>query len=149
MRWSLRLSEFDFGVEHTSGSKVTHVDALSRHVPTVGGRTVLTKQLILEEECKDLFCGRQKQSRLTPRSEFFLYMDGLLYRRQSGKEHQLVVPQSLVQEVIAENHDPIFVAHPGSKRTFELISLRYWWPKMRQNIEDYVTRCDKCQTRKG
>jgi hypothetical protein len=71
MRWSLRLSEFDFCVEHTSGPKLTHVDALSLHVSTVGGKTVLTKQLILEEQCKDSFCGRQKQARLTPRSEFF------------------------------------------------------------------------------
>jgi hypothetical protein len=43
--------------------------------------------------------------------------------------------------VIAKNHDPIFVAHPGNKRTFELIYLGYWWPKMRQGIEGYVRRC--------
>ena len=49
-------------------------------------------------------------------------MDGALYRREKGKPPKLVVPQSLIQDVIAENHNPIFVAHPGSKRTFELIS---------------------------
>ena len=65
------------------------------------------------------------------------------------KQPKLVVPQALIQEVIAENHNPIFVAHPGSKRTLELISLKYWWPKMRQSIQEYVRRCDKCQTRKG
>jgi hypothetical protein len=32
MRCSLRLAEFDFTVERTPGSKVAHVDALSRHV---------------------------------------------------------------------------------------------------------------------
>jgi hypothetical protein len=66
-----------------------------------------------------------------------------------GKQLKLVVPQALIQEVIAKNHNPIFVAHPASKRTFELISLKYWWPKMRQSIEDYVRRCDKFQTRKS
>ena len=59
------------------------------------------------------------------------------------------VPQALIQEVIAENHNPIFVAHPGSKMTLEFISLKYWWPKMRQSIREYVRRCDKCQMRKG
>ena len=63
-------------------------------------------------------------------------MDGALYRREKGKPPKLVVPQSLIQDVIAENHNPIFVAHPGSKRTFELTSLKYWWPKMRKNIEE-------------
>jgi len=66
-----------------------------------------------------------------------------------GKQPKLVVPQTLIEEVIAENHNPIFVAHPGSKGTLELIYLKYWWPKMRQSIEEYVRRYDKCQTRKG
>jgi hypothetical protein len=73
----------------------------------------------------------------------------VLYRRVKDKQPKLVVPQTLIQDVIAENHNPIFVAHPGSKRTFELISLKYWWPKIRQSIEEYIRRCDKCQTRKS
>jgi hypothetical protein len=73
-------------------------------------------------------------------------MDGVLSRRVKGKQPKLEDPQSLIQDVIAENHNPFFVAHPGNKRTFELISLRYWWPKMRQSVEEYVMRCDKCQT---
>jgi len=72
-----------------------------------------------------------------------------LYRRVKGKQPKLVVPQSLIQDVITENHNPIFVAHSGSKRTMELISLRYWWPKMHHSIEEYVRHCDKCQTQKG
>ena len=34
-------------------------------------------------------------------------------------------------------------------RTLEVISLRYWWAKMRQNIEEYVRSFDKYETRKG
>jgi hypothetical protein len=61
------------------------------------------------------------------------------------KRPKLVIPQSLIQDVNAENHDSIFVAHPGNKRAFELMSLRYRWPKMRESVDDYVGRCDKCQ----
>ena len=32
MRWSLQLSGLDFIVQHRAGSKIGHVDALSRHV---------------------------------------------------------------------------------------------------------------------
>jgi len=71
-----------------------------------------------------------------------------LYRRAKGKQPKLVVPQSLIGDVIAENHNPVFVGHPGNKRTLELISLKYWWPKMQQSIQEYVRRCEKCQTRK-
>jgi len=104
---------------------------------------------MMKEQKKDLFCKEQVQNRLTANSEYFLDMDGVLCRTVKGKQPKLVVPQALIQEVIAENHNPIFVAHPGSKRTLELISLKYWWPKMRQSIEEYVGRCDRCQTRKG
>jgi hypothetical protein len=109
----------------------------------------MSMEIMIKEQKKNLFCKEQVQNRLTANSEYFLDMDGVLYRRLKGKEPKLVVPQDLIQEVIAENHNPIFVAHPGSKRTLELISLKYWWPKVRQSIEEYVRRCDKCQTRKG
>lgn len=60
MRWSLRLSEFDFVVEHKAGSKIGHVDALSRHVATVLDDGILSKERILLEQRKDSFCKSQK-----------------------------------------------------------------------------------------
>ena len=146
---SLRLPEFDFEIEHVPGSKIEHVDALSRHVGLVEETQLMSKELMIREQKKDPFCKEQTQNRPTANSEYFLDMDGVLYRRVKGEQPKLVVPESLKQNVIAENHNPIFVAHPGGKRTFELISLKYWWPKMRQSIEHYVRRCDKCQTWKG
>jgi len=35
MRWSLRLSEFDFFIEHKAGTKISHVDALSRNIGAI------------------------------------------------------------------------------------------------------------------
>ena len=130
MRWSLCLSEFDFAIEHVPGSKIKHVDALSRHVGLVEGTQLMSKELMLREQKKDLFSKEQMQNRLTTNGEYFLDMVVVLYRRVKGNQPKLVVPQSLIQDVITENHNPIFVAHPGSERTFELISLKYWWPKM-------------------
>jgi hypothetical protein len=43
MRWSLRLADFDFVVEHRAGSKIAHADALSRHVRAVEEGLTLTK----------------------------------------------------------------------------------------------------------
>ena len=47
MRWSLRLSEFDFEIEHVPGSKIKHVDALSRHVRLVEDTQLMSKELML------------------------------------------------------------------------------------------------------
>jgi hypothetical protein len=58
------------------------------------------------------------------------------------------VPKSLVEDIIKANHDPVYVAHPGTKRTVDLISLSYWWPSMRKSVEDYIRKCGSCQRRK-
>jgi len=50
MRWSLRLSELDFIVEHRAGIKIPHVDALSRHVGTISSATQLSPEEILDEQ---------------------------------------------------------------------------------------------------
>jgi len=61
----------------------------------------------------------------------------------------MIVPATLVHEVIMLNHDPVYVAHLGTKRTHDLIALQYGWRGMRKAIEDYVRKCDLCQGRKG
>jgi len=58
-----------------------------------------------------------------------------MYKRQSSDKHQLVVPRTLIHDVIKENHDALCIAHPGVKRIYDLISLSYLWPGMRRYIE--------------
>jgi len=92
MRWSLSLPEFDFDIEHVPGAKIKHVDALSIHVGMVEDTQIMSKELMFREQKMDLFCKKQKQNRLTTNGEYFLDMDGVLYRRMKGKELKLVVP---------------------------------------------------------
>lgn len=72
MHWSLGLSEFDLDIEHVLGTKIRHVDALSRHIGLVEENQLMSKELILKEQNKDPFCGKQKQNCLTAKGEFFL-----------------------------------------------------------------------------
>jgi hypothetical protein len=55
MRWSLRLSEFDFVIEHKAGTKISHVDALSRHVGATMEDGLPDKERFLEEQKRGLF----------------------------------------------------------------------------------------------
>jgi len=106
------------------------------------------KDRFIEEQRRDPYCSTLKPGKHTGKADFFLDDDGVVYKRRTNYKHQLVVPASLVQSVIRANHNPVFVAHPGIKRTFELVALNYWWPGMRKSIEDYVQKCDPCQRRK-
>lgn len=47
LRWSLRLAEFDFQVQHRPGTKIKHVDALSRHIQQVMVSETLTKENVI------------------------------------------------------------------------------------------------------
>ena len=149
MRWSLKLSELDFIVEHRAGTKIPHLDALSRHVGTISSATQLSPKEILDQQRKDQFCKGLKPGSYSSRQEFFYDNEGLIYRRQRNKKHQLLVPRVLVKRVIRENHDPIYAAHPGVKRTCEVLTLSFWWPGMRKSVEEYINECDSCQQRKG
>lgn len=56
--------------------------------------------------------------------------------------------QLLSDDVIKINDGPGYIVRPEMKRTFDLVSLSYWLPGMRECVADYIRRCDACQGRK-
>jgi len=71
-------------VEHRAGTKMTHVDALSRHVGTIAQGCTLEKENVLHEQGKDDFCRRQSPGAYGSRKEYFLDDDGVLYQSRSS-----------------------------------------------------------------
>ena len=66
---------------------------------------------------------------------------------QSQNPHQtlLYVPDGPSRlEVVQQCHDTPMAGHFGIHETFELISRRYWWPRLRHFVMDYVRSCDTC-----
>ena len=59
LRWSIKLSELDFVVEHRAGTKIAHVDALSRHDGAIVRGGTLEKEDVLLEQTKEAFCLKQ------------------------------------------------------------------------------------------
>jgi len=64
-----------------------------------------SKKEILVEQRKDPFCNTRKLGTHSSNFEYFLDDDGVLYKRQSDHKHKLVVPKSLVENIIKANHD--------------------------------------------
>jgi len=60
---------------------------------------------------------------------------------------QVAIPEPLHNDILLSFHDQKEGgAHLGVQRTYEAIKQRYAWPCMYQNIYDYVTSCQICQT---
>ncbi|QRV73869.1 Retrotransposable element Tf2 protein [Ceratobasidium sp. AG-Ba] len=66
-------------------------------------------------------------------------------------EGQIVIPENKeIQLAILEmHHDNPIAGHQGQARTLELISRRYYWPAMKQQVNQFVKTCEICQRSKG
>jgi Integrase zinc binding domain len=47
-------------------------------------------------------------------------------------------------EILKSCHDSKVAGHFGQAKTLEIVSRNYFWPRMRQYINEYVLTCDTC-----
>ena len=73
------------------------------------------------------------------------WKDGLLWYQ--GK---IWIPkdEEIRTTLIAKHHEPPQAGHGGTAKTTELISRRYYWPKIREDIKRFIKNCDTCQRTK-
>ena len=148
MRWQAFLSRFDFEWEYRKGV-YNIADPLSRN-----------PALLNMQMCKDGF-GQTSQAlrdsiKLSyaqdpwfhdlSNVEHLQYQDGLFF-----KGAQVLVPQDgdLRRRCIAMHHDPPYIGHLGRDRTLEQVRRHFLWPGMRQDVAEYVAKCDLCQRNKA
>lgn len=51
--------------------------------------------------------------------------------------------------ILQDYHDAPAAGHPGRAKTLELIGREYFWPKMRQYVDQYVRNCHTCSRSKA
>ncbi|GFX66848.1 retrovirus-related Pol polyprotein from transposon 17.6 [Trichonephila clavipes] len=97
-RCSLQLEEFDYEIEHRAGSRMKHVDALSRYPVMMVCNDTLTSKLKKAQEEDDniqtLKSLLEKQE-----SEEFFERNGILYKYLNGRE-LIVTPKAMQDELI-------------------------------------------------
>ncbi|CAI6376784.1 unnamed protein product [Macrosiphum euphorbiae] len=71
---------------------------------------------------------------------YYELRDGLVYRTDE-KKLLFYVPNELIDNVIRTCHDN--VGHVGIDKTLSLINNSYWFPKMRDKIKYYISKCLK------
>ena len=80
--------------------------------------------------------------------------NGVLYRRWEtddghGMRLQLVLPRSMVSEVLSALHDAPSAGHLGVNKTLERVRERFYWYGQQHDIEDWCQQCEKCSRRKS
>jgi hypothetical protein len=75
----------------------------------------------------------------------YVLQDSLLYHA-----NKLCVPASSVHLLfLQEAHGGGLMGHFGWKKTEDVLAAHFIWPKMRHDVECYVSRCTTCNKAKS
>jgi hypothetical protein len=152
----LKLSEYDFEIEHKAGKKHVNDDCLSRHIASVTTEEdrkplddnivgALTRETVFTAQQQDAHCKELVTIvRTGTEPGYLINENGLLYVGQELEHARLVVPAELTPFIIELHHDKVFAGHQGLKRTFDLGNLNYFWSNIDRDIYLYVKQCDSC-----
>lgn len=159
-RWMMTIQQFDFKVEYSAGDGELLV------VPDALSRDTMDKQLTYCNRCLELVDDvtesqpagmnpqkmREEQVKqfgeLTSFAEkndrYVVAEHQLLHRMETADDIRVVVPDSMVADVINHVHGSRAVGHWGVARTAARIRQRYWWSGWKQAVEEKVKSCLAC-----
>lgn len=102
-------------------------------------RTLQQRDAFVQKQARSLL-EKPADSAILPSS--WNLSEGLLYYRNA-----VYIPEdvALRNELMKLHHDHAFAGHFGIARTLELLRRKYFWSKMDEDVEAYVTGCDTCQ----
>lgn len=157
-RWWLAIQEFDFSIEYRPGTKMNHVDALSRGplpveetcetldvsiVDVDEGDWVLSAQL-QDGRCKTLIDVLSHSPTNTEEDEIhkeYCLKEGRLFK-VTPKGRRWVTPRTARRRLLMFYHDE--AGHFAVDKTLESLSKRYWFPSMRNYVRNYIRSCLGC-----
>ena len=153
----LELSEFDIELKHIPGTTNGRADALSRRSDYDQGEkdnegiTVLPEPLFVRTSSTLTYIPevppQQDEGVLRPwvNPHNLKKINGEWWK---GSRKVITSNNQAKKGIIQTYHDLPAYGHPGISRTTGLVSRYYWWPKLAQDVYNYVKGCAECQRHK-
>jgi len=60
----------------------------------------------------------------------------------------IYIPEKLRLDILTRYHYKPAAGHLGIRRTLELISRNFWWPKMEEDAKSFILSCETCTRNK-
>jgi hypothetical protein len=105
------------------------------------GESELQKEVRLTSR-RDAFAKETRQNIQNGAKSHFHLRNGLLWYKQN----RLYVPEGKIRDtLLKECHDGPLAGHGGAKRTTTFLKKSYYWPNLKDSVEEYVKTCLTCQ----
>ncbi|GFV95734.1 retrovirus-related Pol polyprotein from transposon 412 [Trichonephila clavipes] len=135
-RWVLYLQEFNYTIEHGTGSKV---DALSRRPHCMLIQYSVQLQFLKAQQADDQITAIKTLLETTPQDNYIV-KNKLLYKTVNGTD-LLVVPDEMLASIIKTAHER---GHFAVLRTQDLVSKDFYIPRLKDKVEKCFQNCVTC-----
>jgi hypothetical protein len=170
-RWLELIKDYDCEILYHPGKANVVADALSRkeRLKMITSSEKLTREFEkMEIEVKITGDGTEKLFEIALQSELLQKIKLSQERMMSeGKElmtgeelrterdgkgvmrytYRIWIPndQELKDEILHESHSSRYSIHPGSTKMYRDLKEYYWWPNMKKDVTEWVSKCLTCQ----
>lgn len=138
-RWALYLQEFNYTIEHRSGTKMAHVDALSRAPLCMVVQDSVHLQLLKAQQTDEHIKTIVTLLQTAPHDDYII-KNKLLYKTINGVD-LIVVPDEMQANIIKTAHER---GHFAVLRTQELVNKDFYIPNLRAKVERCIQNCVTC-----
>jgi hypothetical protein len=151
-RWMALLSEFDFKIKHIKGKENRVVDALSRSIKMIHLAAVRTCETDVRERVRNA----QETNAFFKTVTSYLRQEptGIKYEAYQMLEeglltykNRLYVPNydDLKRFIMDELHKRPYTGHPGYQKMITTTRKQFYWPGLKKDIANYLSKCLECQ----
>ncbi|GBO42694.1 Transposon Tf2-9 polyprotein [Araneus ventricosus] len=139
------IAQFTVDIKHISGKDNVVADALSR-IESISTSPLAYEDIARsQQDDEELDLLLKQPTSLTLQKLQVPNTDVMLYCDISTQIIRPYIPKTHRYQVFRNLHD---LAHPGVRATVRLICSRFVWPKMKQDIVNFIRSCIACQKSK-
>ncbi|GJW37541.1 ty3-gypsy retrotransposon protein [Tanacetum coccineum] len=146
-RWIELFSDYDCEIRYHPGKANVVVDALSRK-ERVKPKTVRAINMTLQSSIKDRILAAQKKV-VDESAGLQKGLDDMIKQRSDGTLYYLdriwvPLKGDVRTLVMDEAHKSKYSIHPRADKMYYDLRDRYWCPRMKKDIAEYVSKCLTC-----
>ncbi|OWZ02367.1 Retroelement, partial [Phytophthora megakarya] len=103
---------------------------------------------IKEEQRKSIMVQKLRVKGSYRGQRVFTDAEGLVKVDIGDEENRIVLPAVYWALAFKEAHDSIWAGHLRGRHTLDRLQELYWWPRMRESVQQWVAACQDCGSKK-